>query len=98
MCRSPRTSERDTSWGRPPPAAASSRVHAPAWRDKPCWYLVTGQDRAIDPDLQREMAAKIGASVKTLASGHLPMISQPEKVAMLIDEAADLRQSELRSA
>ena len=33
-----------------------------AWHDLPSWYAVSGEDRAIDPDLQRFMAQRAGST------------------------------------
>jgi pimeloyl-ACP methyl ester carboxylesterase len=64
-------------------------VTAPAWKTKPSWYQVSTQDRMINPDNERRMAARINPR-KTieLDSGHASLASQPKAVADLIDEAA----------
>ena len=61
---------------------------AAAWQTKPSWYLVADDDRMVSPELQRALAHKLGATTQSLASGHLPMLSQPEWVAAFILEAA----------
>ena len=33
-----------------------------AWRNLPSWYAVSGLDRMVDPALQRDLAARIGAT------------------------------------
>jgi pimeloyl-ACP methyl ester carboxylesterase len=33
-----------------------------AWHDLPSWYAVSGEDRAIDPELQRFMAQRAGST------------------------------------
>ena len=50
---------------------------AAAWQTKPSWYLVADDDRMVSPELQRALAHKLGATTQSLASGHLPMLSQP---------------------
>ena len=35
---------------------------AVAWHTLPSWYAVSGLDRMVDPDLQRDLAARIGAT------------------------------------
>ena len=60
----------------------------PAWQHKPSYYLVTSDDRILNPLTQRAMAEKIGATVKEVASSHLPLVSQPQAVADIIHEAA----------
>lgn len=60
-------------------------VGAAAWRTIPTSYIVTTEDRAMHPDGQRRMAARVGDSVD-LHSGHSPFLSQPEKLADLLAE------------
>ena len=63
------------------------KVSAAAWREKPSWYVVSEQDRMIQPDLQTAMAQKISANVTSLQTGHAPHISRPSDVAKVIFEA-----------
>ena len=60
-----------------------------AWTGKPSWYVISAQDRMIQPALQAAMAQKIGASTTTLDAGHAPHISRPEDVAAIILTALD---------
>lgn len=59
----------------------------PAWRTIPSWYLVTQQDRAIKPELQRFMGQRMGARTSEIAASHVVYISHPTEVARLIEEA-----------
>jgi len=59
-----------------------------AWRERPNWFVVAEQDRAIQPQQEADSAKKMGAKILTLSSSHLPMLSQPDKVAQFIIEAA----------
>lgn len=59
-----------------------------AWRSKPSWYAVSSEDRTINPDLQRFMAKRMGARTIEVKASHVSLISQPEKIANLIVEAA----------
>ncbi|MBE1504517.1 alpha/beta fold hydrolase [Rhizobium viscosum] len=63
------------------------KVSAAAWTTKPSWYVVSEQDRMIQPDLQIAMAQKISANVTTLQAGHAPHISRSSEVAKVIFEA-----------
>jgi pimeloyl-ACP methyl ester carboxylesterase len=73
-------------------SAFADKVSAAAWRNKPTWYLVTEQDRMIDPQLQREMAARIKARVTSVAASHVPFISRPrETTAIILDAVAGVR-------
>jgi pimeloyl-ACP methyl ester carboxylesterase len=60
----------------------------PAWKSLPSWYLVATADQAIPPDGQRQFAARMGASTVEVDSGHLAMVSHPDRAAELILTAA----------
>lgn len=68
-------------------SAFDDRVTEAAWHDLPSWYLVTGHDRMIAPDLQREMARRIGARVTEVAASHVPFASRPKETTAVILEA-----------
>jgi pimeloyl-ACP methyl ester carboxylesterase len=74
-----------------PIAGASFGASNPvaAWKLIPSWYLVTTQDRAINPDLERFYAKRMGAKTTEIKSSHVPFISHPRTVAKLIVEAAN---------
>lgn len=61
-----------------------------AWKSKPSWYLVSENDRIINPDLERFMAERIGArEVVSIPSDHASLVSHPDEVAQLIMDAAN---------
>jgi len=60
---------------------------APAWKTIPSWYVVATEDRAINPDLERFMAKRMGAKVTELRSGHLVFIAHAAEVAGIIEGA-----------
>ena len=66
---------------------AGKTTHA-AWRSKPSWYAVSTEDRTIDPDLERFMAKRMGATTIEVKASHLSLISQPDTITKLILEAA----------
>jgi pimeloyl-ACP methyl ester carboxylesterase len=68
--------------------ALNGPVSDPAWRAKPSWYLVTTEDRMIQPALQRTMAERAGATITEVSGSHAIYVSQPGAVAKLITEAA----------
>jgi pimeloyl-ACP methyl ester carboxylesterase len=68
----------------------------PAWRSRPCWYLVAGDDQAIPPDAERQFAKRMGATTVEVPSGHLAMVSHPDEVARLIETAAKGIQAEIK--
>ena len=59
-----------------------------AWRSKPSFYAVSMQDRTINPDLQRFMAKRMGATTIELNASHLSLISHPQEITDLILQAA----------
>jgi pimeloyl-ACP methyl ester carboxylesterase len=63
-------------------------VTTPAWKTKPSWYIVATNDRAIPPELEMTMAKKIKAETISIASSHVAMLAQPDKVAAFIVHAA----------
>lgn len=69
-------------------SATLQKVSSPAWTTKPSWSIVAAKDGMINPDLQRFKAKLIKATTLELTSGHVPMISQPNKVADFIIGAA----------
>lgn len=70
-------------------SAFEDRTSAAAWSSKPSWYVVAGQDRMIDPGLQRAFAKKLGAQTTQLQTSHVPQQSQPAEVAKVILQAVD---------
>jgi pimeloyl-ACP methyl ester carboxylesterase len=73
-------------WGLDAPNGA---VSAPAWRSKPTWYLIAGDDRMIPAPAQRAMAERIGAqTVEVPGASHSVYVSQPAATADLIKQAA----------
>jgi pimeloyl-ACP methyl ester carboxylesterase len=69
-------------------AAMKGEITNPAWKSKPSWYIVGGNDRAISPILEASLAKKIGATTVTVPSSHVIMLSKPAKVAEVIIGAA----------
>ncbi len=69
-------------------AVFGATVTRAAWRSKPSWALIAGNDRAIPPQLETDEAAAIKAAYITVPCNHLAMLSHPRKVAELIEQAA----------
>lgn len=59
-----------------------------AWKTKPSWSIVATEDKTINPQLQRAEAAMISATTIELEANHVPMLSEPKKVAHVIMKAA----------
>jgi len=66
----------------------SGRTTHAAWHDKPSWYAVSTEDRTINPDLERFMAKRMGATTIELAASHVSLVSHPAEVSDLILAAA----------
>ncbi|MBD3885054.1 alpha/beta hydrolase [Phormidium tenue FACHB-886] len=73
-----------------PPAKVvfEQSVDSAAWQTIPSWYLVGQEDQAINPELERFMANRIGAKTTEIKASHVSYISHPKEVASLISEAA----------
>ena len=61
---------------------------AAAWKDIPSWYLVSKGDNAINPDLERFYAKRMGATTSEIDASHVAFISRPKEVVKLIEKAA----------
>jgi pimeloyl-ACP methyl ester carboxylesterase len=62
-------------------------VPRPAWKDRPCWFLVAGEDRMIPAETQRFMAERMKARVRTAPSDHMPMLTAQPAVLGIVLEA-----------
>jgi pimeloyl-ACP methyl ester carboxylesterase len=73
-----------------PTAAAvfEATVTTAAWRTKPSWCVIAGNDRTVQPELQKAEARAIKATSITIPSSHVPMLSHPKEVAAVIEQAA----------
>jgi pimeloyl-ACP methyl ester carboxylesterase len=69
-------------------AVFGATVTRAAWKSKPSWAVIAGNDRAIPPELEKDEAAAIKATSITVPSNHLAMLSHPLEVAELIEQAA----------
>ncbi|MEE4493234.1 alpha/beta hydrolase [Streptomyces sp. BE230] len=75
---------RAVSWLRPQgPGYGRARPVRHAWRETPSTYLVCGADRALDPEMQRAMAARCTRRHEWPV-GHCPMLSRPDLVTGLL--------------
>ena len=78
-------------FGQPVPGAA--------WKSKPTSYIVAANDQTVNPELQRFVARRMNANITELASSHVPMLSQPQRVYEVIREAAEaVRESAIEMA
>jgi pimeloyl-ACP methyl ester carboxylesterase len=66
---------------------------APAWKTIPSWFVYGDHDTAIPPKLHAFMADRVHARETVVVSGasHVVMISHPDAVAKVIEDAATAR-------
>ena len=67
--------------------AFGEKVAHAAWHDKPSWYVISKNDRMINPELERAMAKKINANTTEVAASHVSMVSQPDVITRTIEQA-----------
>ncbi|MEV4756545.1 alpha/beta hydrolase [Micromonospora sp. NPDC049559] len=73
------------------PLAASALTETsgkPAWSSIRSWDVVGTVDHAIPPAAQEFMAERAGATVTKIDASHLSMISHPDKIRDVIEDAA----------
>jgi pimeloyl-ACP methyl ester carboxylesterase len=64
----------------------------PAWRRLPSWYLVSADDRMINPDAERAMAVRMSATTTAIrGAGHASPVSHPVEVSKAIMAAGQVR-------
>ncbi|MBO0871201.1 MAG: alpha/beta hydrolase [Micromonosporaceae bacterium] len=68
--------------------ALGAAVTEPAWRSKPCWYLVATDDRMLPPAAQRAMSERAKATITETPGSHAVFLSRPAVVAAVIGQAA----------
>lgn len=67
--------------------AFEETVAATAWKTKPSWYVLTSGDRVVSDELQSAFASRMGAKTTTLHASHMSLLSQPEAVVAVIEDA-----------
>jgi len=67
----------------------SATITTAAWRTKPSWMVVAGNDRTINPDLERWYAKRADShTVEVAGASHSVYVSHPREVAEVIENAA----------
>ena len=56
------------------------KVEGVAWRSKPSAYIVATNDHTVNPELERFVAQRMGATTYEVESSHVTMLSKPEAV------------------
>jgi len=64
------------------------KVEGTAWRSKPSWYIVAKNDHTVQPDFERFVAKRMGATTVEAVSSHVAMLAQPQVVIDVIRKAA----------
>lgn len=64
------------------------KIKVASWHSRPSFYLRATSDHMIVPEAQAAMAKRLGATVTSIASSHVPMLSHPTDVASIIMRAA----------
>ncbi|HET6974980.1 MAG TPA: alpha/beta hydrolase [Pyrinomonadaceae bacterium] len=65
-------------------------ISNPAWRSRPSWMLVAGNDKTINPDLERWYAVRAkSTTVEVPGASHAVYVSRPKEVAAFIAKAAN---------
>ena len=70
------------------PGCSTPRRTAPPGARKPSWYIVANNDRTVNPELERFVAARMGSRTYDIDSSHVPMLSHPDFVLNVIRTAA----------
>ena len=68
--------------------ATTRKISNAAWKTKPSWAIIGIDDYMVPAELARAEAKMIKAKTIELQSSHVPMVSQPTKVADFIISAA----------
>jgi pimeloyl-ACP methyl ester carboxylesterase len=74
------------------------KVPGAAWKSKPSCYVLGNNDHTVNPELQRFVSQRMGATVFAVDSSHVPMLSHPDVVLDAIRQAASVVQQSAASA
>lgn len=66
----------------------TASVPVAAWKTIPSWYVVSKQDHAINPDLERFYAKRMNAHTSEVDASHVAFITHPAEIAKVIEAAA----------
>jgi pimeloyl-ACP methyl ester carboxylesterase len=74
-------------------SAFTDVMGTPAWKSVPSWYLVAKDDQAIPPEAEKQFAQRMGATTVEVPSSHVAMVSHPDAVVDLVEQAAETTQA-----
>jgi pimeloyl-ACP methyl ester carboxylesterase len=66
----------------------AAAVPGAAWKTIPSWYIASSEDQAINPELERYYAKRMGATTTEVSSSHVPFLWHPQEVVTVIEAAA----------
>jgi pimeloyl-ACP methyl ester carboxylesterase len=70
-------------------SAFTDVMGTPTWKSVPSWYLVAKDDQAIPPEAEVQFAQRMGATTVEVPSSHVAMVSHPDAVVDLVEQAAE---------
>ena len=70
-------------------SAVQEVMGVPAWKSHPSWFMVADGDQTIPPDAERQFAARMNATTVEVPTNHVAMVSHPDDVVQLIENAAE---------
>jgi pimeloyl-ACP methyl ester carboxylesterase len=70
-------------------ACFQGKVTDAGWKNLPCWYQVSMNDRMIPPPAEQFMAQRINARIISLMSSHASLVAHPNEVGDFILNAAN---------
>ncbi len=66
----------------------TDKITTAGWKNLPCWYQISDEDKMIAPELEKFMAERMNAKkIIHLKASHASMVSHSTEVAELIKEA-----------
>jgi len=65
------------------------KVTDAAWKTRPSWFVISANDRVIDPQMERDAAKWMNAKTTVLQSSHVSLLSHPAEVAAVIEDAVN---------
>ena len=66
----------------------STPVTVAAWKTKPSYAVVSTGDKSLNPIIERRMYKRAGSIVTEINASHVVYVSQPKKIAAVIEAAA----------
>jgi pimeloyl-ACP methyl ester carboxylesterase len=70
-------------------SALTEKATTPAWKTIPSWAVLSANDLVIPPDEQQFMYGRIKAKITRVDAGHTALVSHPDVVVKVIEEAAN---------